>query len=88
VIVPASADLRSDFADGVWDDSPPQGVEMIAAPSAASEVEVIVVVAKTQPAELRTTPPLLVAEVSLVRKRLTPERLVSRPLSFDPTSQT
>jgi hypothetical protein len=69
LVVPAGACPRRAFADSVRDDLTSQGMQVISAPASANKVEVVVVVAKPQPADSRTAPPLLIAETSFVAER-------------------
>ena len=69
LVVPAGACPRRAFADSVRDDLTSHGMQVISAPASAYKVKVVVVVAKPQPADSRTTPPFLVAEPDLVAER-------------------
>jgi hypothetical protein len=69
LVVPAGACPRRAFADSVRDDLTSHGMQVISAPASANKVEVVVVVAKPQPADSRTAPPLLIAETSFVAER-------------------
>ena len=69
LVVPAGACPRRAFADSVRDDLISHGMQVISAPASANKVEVVVVVAKPQPADSRTAPPLLIAETSFVAER-------------------
>ena len=69
LVVPAGACPRRAFADSVRDDLTSHGMQVISAPASAYKVQVVVVVAKPQPADSRTAPPLLIAETSFVAER-------------------
>jgi hypothetical protein len=69
LVVPAGACPRRAFADSVRDNLTSHGMQVISAPASAYKVQVVVVVAKPQPADSRTAPPLLIAETSFVAER-------------------